>query len=363
MRSLWPKLASWLASDEPFALATVTAVSGSAPRAPGATMAIMPEASRFLGAVSSGCLDIEVVEAARAALRTRRTQRLRFGPDGKPPWSDGLTCGGWIAVRVDPWWGMHTRAEVRAIVPRLRAWLENDAPGVIVSSDEHHVALDPSHGNERGKILGDARFFDDEILACARDALEKELPPFECERAGRLLFIRTIRRRPRLVLIGGVDVALHLITPAREAGFATIVVDPREAFTRDERYTAMPDQLTRAWPQKIVPGLALGPRDAAIALTHDPKIDDAALLALLETRAGYIGALGSTRSHAARLDRLRTNGARDEHALERIHGPAGIHLGTPDAPGIALGIFAGVLKWQADEERRRSVAVSEISAR
>ena len=98
------------------------------------------------------------------------------------------------------------------------------------------------------------------------------------------------------------------------------------------------------------PIAAAGPRDAALVLTHDPKIDDVALLALRETRAGYIGALGSTRSHAARLERLRELGV-DAAALARIHGPAGIHLGTPDAAGIALGIAAGLARWQAARER------------
>src|SRR5690606_24766467 len=104
----------------------------------------------------------------------------------------------------------------------------------------------------------------------------------------------------------------------------TIVADPRMAFVAKERFPVAPDRLERAWPQDAVARAEPGPRDVALTLTHDPKIDDSALRALLQSRAGYIGALGSRRSHAARLERLRAEGA-DPEALARIHGPAGIH--------------------------------------
>jgi xanthine dehydrogenase accessory factor len=349
MHSLWPQLAAWLERGEPFALATVTAVSGSAPRAPGSCMAIMPETSRFIGSVSSGCLDVEVVEAARAALRTGETEHLRFGPDGNPPWTDGLTCGGWIAVRVEPWWGSHPRAEVRAIAAQVRDWLENDQPGAIVSSDTHHVTI-----SSEEDPVGDTSAFPASVLDRARGRLRDELPPVELSAQPShdpaAVFIRTIRRRPRLLIVGGVDVTVHLVALAREIGFTTTVIDPRAAFVATERFVAQPDELVRGWPQERIGRANLGPRDAALVLTHDPKIDDVALLALLATKVGYVGALGSTRSHASRLERLREQGA-GKSALARIQGPAGIHLGTPDAAGIALGIMAGIARWQAARER------------
>ncbi len=325
-------------------------------------MAIMPERVRFIGSVSSGCLDVEVVEAARAALRRGSTQHLRFGPDGSPPWSDGLSCGGWMAVRVEPWWGSR-HGDVASAV---RRWLENDEAGIVVSNETQHVAID-----EDGGVVGDAAGFPQSVLAAALGRLRDELPPTEvptegpdleagppaANEAGRTkdparrepLFLRTIRRRARLLIIGAVDVAVHLVVLARDGGFATHVIDPREAFTVPDRFPVRPDGIERGWPQERIPGFKLGPRDAAVVLTHDPKIDDVALEALLQTRAGYVGALGSTRSHAARLDRLRGRGA-DEPSLARIRGPAGIHLGTPHAAGIALGIAAGVAAWQAKQE-------------
>ncbi len=348
MRSLWPQLAPWIDAGEPFALASVIAVAGSAPRMPGACMVIAPESLRFLGSVSSGCLDIEVVEAARIALASGVPQTLRFGPDGKPPWTDGLSCGGWIAVRVEPWWGSHARAEVRSLVPMLRGWLAQDEAGVVLSRGDRHLAVDAS-----GAMTGDNDAFSVDEIAAARDRLEQGLPPALVGAESAAIFVRTVRRRPRLIVIGATDVATHLVPCAREAAFATVVIDPRAAYTDSARFSTAPDRMARIWPQGILQELRPDSRDAAVVVTHDPKIDDAALLALIRTHAGYIGAMGSSRSHAHRLDRLREAGASSEE-LARIQGPAGIHLGTPSAAGIAVGILAGILKWQAEDERRRA---------
>lgn len=351
MRTLWPQLSSWIDGGEPFAIATVTAVSGSAPRLPGACMTIAPGSLRFLGSVSSGCLDVEVVEAARTTLVSGRPQMLRFGPDGQPPWTDGLSCGGWIAVRVEPWWGAHPRVEARAIVPHLRSWLEDDEPAVILSRDDCHLALTAD-----GAAFGDSSAFTPGEIQTGLARLAAELPPALVGPEEERVFVRTIRRRPRLLLIGATDVAARLVPSAREAGFATTVIDPRAAYADETRFTTRPDRIARIWPQGVIHELRPGPRDVAVVVTHDPKIDDPALLALLRTKCGYIGAMGSTRSHATRLERLREQGA-IEAELPRIHGPAGIHLGTPDAAGIAVGILAGVLRWQAEEERRRGAIV------
>lgn len=348
MRTLWPELAPWIDTEEPFALASVIAVSGSAPRMPGACMVIAPASLRFLGSVSSGCLDHEVVDAARAALASGSAQTLRFGPDGQPPWTDGLSCGGWIAVRVEPWWGAHPRAEVRDLAPVLRRWLGHDEAGVILSRADRHLALGAD-----GESVGDREAFSAEEIALARERLASGLPPVLVGAEPDALFVRTLRPRPRLIIVGATDVAQRLAPGAHEAGFAAVVVDPRAAYTESARFGTTPVRLVRSWPQAILEELRPGPRDAAVVVTHDPKIDDAALLALLRTQAGYVGAMGSTRSHAHRLERLREQGANPQ-GLARIHGPAGIHLGTPHAAGIAVGILAGILRWQAEDERRRA---------
>lgn len=342
MQSFWPQLKSWIESGEPFALATVVAVSGSAPRSPGSCMAVSADGRHFLGSVSSGCLDAEVVEAARDVIKSSGVKRLRFGPDGNPPWSDGLTCGGWIDVRVDPWWGCHANEAVRRIGSLVTRWMDRDEAGVVLSDDEHHLAIDAG-----GYAVGEADAFNQSIVNRALDHLRGEHCSSEWgSGSSGSVFVRAIRRRPRLLVVGAVDVAVHLVSFARELGFAISIIDPREAFAVAGRFRLQPDKLIRAWPKDFIAEMNLGPRDASLVLTHDPKIDDPALLALLATNVGYIGALGSRRSHAARLERLQGAGA-DADSLARISGPAGIHLGTPNACGIALGIAAGIAQWQA----------------
>lgn len=350
MQSFWPQLKPWIDAGEPFALATVVAVSGSAPRSPGSCMAVSADGSRFFGSVSSGCLDVEVVEAAREVVQSGGTKRLRFGPDGSPPWTDGLSCGGWIDVRVDPWWGCHPNEEVRCIGPVVAQWMDKDEAGIVLSNDTHHLAIDAG-----GNVFGERSRFDQALIDRALNHLRNEQPSIEwSDTTSGAVFVRAYRCRPRLLIVGAVDVAVHLVPLARETGFAVSVLDPREAFALAERFTSQPDELTCGWPQDNIATKQLGPRDAAVVLTHDPKIDDPALLALLDTNAGYIGALGSSRSHAARLERLQAAGA-DADSPARIVGPAGLHLGTPNAAGIALGIIAGIAQWQAARGKQSSV--------
>ena len=347
MRSLWPQLSPWLDSGGPFALATVTKVSGSAPRSPGTCMAISADGLRFIGSVSSGCLDAEVIEMGASVLHSREVKQLRFGPEGQLPWREGLSCGGWVDVRVEPWWGFASSSETRALAPLVRSWLERDEPGVILSRDSLHLALDIE-----GKATGSSAF-DDTLRSQALARLKAELPPMELQSSDGPVFVRTLRRKPKLFLVGAVDLAVALVPMARASGFSVIVVDPRRAYANAERFSTLPDRLLPTWPQSALEGITLGPRDAAVVLTHDPKIDDPALLALLATHVGYLGALGSTRSHASRLERLRPL-VEQPDVLARIHGPAGLHLGSSDTASIALGILAGIVQWRAEDEALRA---------
>lgn len=347
MRSLWPAIRPWIDSGDRFAMATVVATVGSAARAPGSCMAIAPGGTRFIGSVSSGCLEAEIVNAACAATESAAVRRFQFGPDGNAPWTDGLTCGGRVDVRVERWWGCDDRPEIHEVGSAVRRWLERDEPGLVVSAGERHLAVDAT-----GRLTGEVGSFDDVIVAAGVRNLVEDLPPAEWLFRGEPVFVRTIRRRPRLLIAGGADVGGALVAFAREAGFATFLVDPREAFLDSGKFGQSADLVRRAWPHHFIPELGLGSRDSAVVLTHDPKIDDPALQALLETPVGYIGAMGGKRSHALRLERLRSQGV-SEPALSRIQGPAGMHLGALNARGIALGILAGIVQWQAGDERRR----------
>jgi len=141
----------------------------------------------------------------------------------------------------------------------------------------------------------------------------------------------------RLVIVGAVHIAEVLCRLAGEAGYALTVVDPRSAFVRPDRFPGA--RLLAEWPQQALPPLGLDARTAVVLLTHDPKIDDPALIEVLKTNAFYVGALGSTRTHAKRIERLAAQGV-EALQLARIHGPAGLAIGARTPAEIAISVLA-----------------------
>jgi len=158
---------------------------------------------------------------------------------------------------------------------------------------------------------------------------------------GREYFINIYNPPLKLVLIGAVHIAQTLIPMARLLGYRVMVVDPRGAFASPERF---PDvEMAAEWPDEVLPKTGLDARTAIVLLTHDPKIDDLALMAALASECFYIGALGSKRTHAQRLERFRGRGF-DEQQLARIHAPIGLDIGARGAPEIAAAIIAEITK-------------------
>jgi len=144
----------------------------------------------------------------------------------------------------------------------------------------------------------------------------------------------------RLIVVGAVHIAQALVPFAAPCGFAVTVVDPRRSFASDERFPGT--VISHDWPDEALDAFAPDSRTAVVTLTHDPKLDDPALDRALKSQAFYIGALGSRRTHAARLKRLRELGHQD-NALARIRGPVGLNIEAVTAPEIALSIIAEIV--------------------
>ncbi len=153
-------------------------------------------------------------------------------------------------------------------------------------------------------------------------------------------FIEARNPAPRLILVGAVHIAQALVPFAAIAGFAVILVDPRQSFGNQDRFPG--GIIVNDWPDIAIAALRLDGRSAVVTLTHDPKLDDPALDCALRSDAFYIGALGSRKTHRARLDRLRDLGHQDA-ALQRICGPVGLDIGAITAPEIALSIIAEIV--------------------
>ena len=155
------------------------------------------------------------------------------------------------------------------------------------------------------------------------------------------LFFDVYRPAPRLIIVGGVHIAIDLIRFAKPLGFRTYLVDPRTAFATPERFPHV-DQLLNLWPDEALPEIGLTLETCVVVVTHDPKLDDPALKVALPSPAFYVGALGSPKTNARRVERLLAEGVADEH-LRRLHAPIGLDIGGRTPAEIALSIMAEIV--------------------
>ena len=195
------------------------------------------------------------------------------------------------------------------------------------------------HGEERLVVAGDMMAegaLDDAIGEAIGKALRLDRGMTIDTVDGRL-FVQPFNPPLRLIVVGAVHIAQALVPMATLAGYDATVVDPRRAFASDRRF---PDvTVSQDWPDEALEALAIDARTAVVTLTHDPKLDDPALDVALRSNAFYIASLGSRRTHAARLERLKVLG-HDDEALARIHGPAGLALGAVSPAEIAISVMA-----------------------
>lgn len=198
------------------------------------------------------------------------------------------------------------------------------------------VVTDVESGSQR--LVKAAAFAADPL----HDELDKHLRMGKSgmiEAAGRRLFLNVYAPTARLVIIGAVHISQALAPLAQSLGYDVYVIDPRTAFASPERFADVP--MFADWPDVALPPLKIDRYTAFAALTHDPKIDDPALLHALEKDCFYIGALGSRKTHAKRLDRLKAQGA-SESAMMRIHAPIGLPIGAVSPAEIAVAIMAQI---------------------
>lgn len=336
MREVLADIDRWREAGEKVALATVVKVWGSAPRPPGAKMAVSAS-GQVAGSVSGGCVEGAVVEAALEVLADGVPRLLRFGVSDETAWSVGLSCGGEIEVFVEPW-PDEPEAPLAAAAARVRgnrlcglATLLGQSPGAHL----HLTADGPGAGS-----LGTPER-DGALHTQSRDLL-LSLRSTRIDLAdGSEVFVDVVPPPRKLVIVGAVHTAVALVSLARTLGFLTLVVDPRGIFASPERF-AHADRLIAAWPQDAFLEIGLDEATAVAALSHDLKLDVPALKLALASPAPYVGALGSKKTHAKRLAALREAGI-DEADLARIHSPIGLDLGGRSPEEIALSILAEIV--------------------
>ena len=295
--------AAWLTAGHSVALGTVVASWGSALRGPGSQMAVRDDGV-FVGSVSAGCVENEVIAAALETLADGKPRNLEFGVTDDMAWSAGLTCSGHIGIFVEAA-DAALLDGLRTGKPVVRA-LDLKGQYRFIDPSTDKSAADAARADKSG--MGDDGWF-----------LEVHNPPLE------------------LVIVGAVHIAQVLWPMAQLANYRVRIIDPRTGWANAARFEGA--ALVHAWPGEALAAEPLGPRSALVVLAHDPKIDDPALLAALASPAFYLGALGSKKSHAARLERLAAAGATPEQ-LGRIHGPVGLAIGARNPGEIALSILA-----------------------
>jgi xanthine dehydrogenase accessory factor len=316
----------WLEKDRKLALATVTETWGSAPQPRGSQLLIDSEGN-FLGSVSGGCVEGAVVTEAARVIETGSPKELEFGVSDEMAWEVGLACGGTIRVWVEPLGadggvtdkqltGLNKARSARAPVALLTR---------LDGSGSDLIAIDQIKA--QGLLAPD---FADAFASDQSRVVEAD---------GARAFLNVFNPALRMVIIGAVHIAQYLAPMAELAGYDVTIIDPREAFASKERF---PTAWVHAdWPDEVLPGLGLDKRSALVLLTHDPKIDDAALEVALKTDCLYIGALGSRKTHGRRVERL-TEAGFSKADIGRIHGPIGLNIGARGPNEIAVAILSQV---------------------
>lgn len=311
---------AWLQKGETVAVATVIEAWGAAPVPVGGQM-VIASGDRFQGSVSGGCVEADVIAEAADVLASGKPEVLSFGIADETAWRAGLACGGKIKILVT----RMTPAEGLPLLDGLRRARASRTASVI----ETRI----NDGSYR--FVTSAKDESSEIAAAlsSGDSALHESP------AGSL-FLKAVAPPPRLFVVGATHVAQVLVKLAQTIGYQVTVIDPRSAFTADDRF----DQslVETAWPETALKSFAPDPFTAVVTLTHVGHIDDEAISMSLKSPCRYIGALGSRKTHAKRVERLKAQGFTDAD-LARIKAPVGLDIGAETPAEIALAILAEVV--------------------
>ncbi len=298
----------WLKQKRKIALATVISTWGSSPRPVGGQMAI-DENGEIIGSVSGGCIEGAVISEGINSIKDGKSRIKDYGISNDMAWEVGLACGGELKVLIQP------------------LNLEDEIVYYIVNSIKKRevvkIRIDCSNGN---------RIVDNTIgnQISHFDKLKNE-------------FIHIIDPKPRLFIIGAVHIAQALVSLANVADYEVILIDPRDHFATKSRFPNC--KIINEWPDEALSKFNLDKSSHLVTLTHDPKIDDLALIFCMKKNIGYIGSLGSKKTHNKRCERLIKKGF-NEIELSKIHAPIGLDIKAKTPAEIAASILAEIINYR-----------------
>ncbi|AYY12950.1 XdhC/CoxI family protein [Actinobacteria bacterium YIM 96077] len=348
MRDVMTDLVAAVGEGRRVGLVTVVGTFSSAPRPPGASMAVI-DTGEAVGSVSGGCIEGAVYELAREVIDGRAPTMQRYGVSDDDAFAVGLTCGGTIDVFVEP-----VDAEV---FPELTELAESIAaaepvavatvvsgPGAIGS----HLVVWPDRvaGSLGGQRLDDAVADDARgMLDQGRTGTRRYGADGERRKDELEVFVQSFAPPPRMLVFGAIDFAAAVVRMGKFLGYHVTVCDARPVFATERRFPEA-DEVVVSWPHDYLDGVEVDARTVICVLTHDPKFDVPLLESALRTPAAYIGVMGSRRTHADRLERLRERGV-SEADLERMFSPVGLDIGarTPEETAVSIAAEIIATRW------------------
>ena len=300
---------SWLKNKHKVAIATVISTWGSAPRQVGGQMAIN-EKGEVIGSVSGGCVENSVITAALDSLKDKKHRIKDYGITNDLAWEVGLACGGNLKILINP--------------------LEDEDKIIF-------AAKNMIQKRERVIIKVDCKTGKREIIS----KLDEEQNKTSYLDQSKNIFFHIIDPKPRLFIIGGVHLSQALSSLANICEYEVIIIDPRDYFANKTRFPN--DLIISEWPDVALKDYNFNFSDNIVTLTHDPKIDDLALKIALNSEVGYIGSLGSRKTHTSRVERLKNEGYNLEQ-ISKIHAPIGLNISSKTPQEIALSIMAEIIQ-------------------
>ncbi|MEW2395164.1 XdhC/CoxI family protein [Streptomyces sp. NPDC046862] len=349
MLDIAAELHRWAEEGRDFAVATVVAVSGSAPRPPGAALAVDSEGTA-IGSVSGGCVEGAVYELCQEALAEGRAVSQRFGYSDEDAFAVGLTCGGIIDILVTP---VGAHAPVRPVFLTALSAASQGEPlalaRVVRGPDEllGRALLVRPDGSYDGSLGGDPDL-DRTAFAQAgalldsgtTGTLELSEDGSHCP-GGLTLLVESSVPPPRMIVFGAIDFAAALVRAGKFLGYHVTVCDARPVFATRARFPEA-DDIVVDWPHRYLRSTETDARTVLCVLTHDAKFDIPLLTEALRMPVAFVGAMGSRRTHADRERRLREAGVSDEE-LSRLRSPIGLDLGARTPEETALSIAAEIV--------------------
>jgi xanthine dehydrogenase accessory factor len=319
VRDVLETLERWAADGTPVAIATVVGTERSAPREPGAVLAVSA-AGEVAGSVTGGCVEPAVYGEARDVLAGGAPRLKTYGIADDEAFEVGLPCGGTVHIFVD-------RLEPELVAPIAAAVREERPIALEIALAGESAGAKRLVGPEDDGPAG-------ELLARGETAI--------IETAEGQVFVSSFAPRPNMYVFGAVDHAAAVASIGRFLGYRVTVCDARAKFVTRERFPDV-DELVVEWPDRFLRNVPVDERTVICVLTHDHKFDVPALKVALETRAGYIGAMGARRTNEDRARRLRAEGVSDED-IARIHAPIGLKIGSRTPEEVAIAVAAQIVQ-------------------